>query len=216
MTLAKLLFGFNGRINRSQFWLGNALASVGGIALVYAVGYGFGAFKATLALSWLSLPFILVAMTWSGFALQVKRFHDRGRSGLWVLAPLVPLSMIVVAVLAGIAEHVKPTQTLPELTLWFGALTLINLWFFVDLGLLASVDGPNKYGPPPGSRPGPAPPSTPGREQDVMLKNAARALERAIDDQARATAAPPLAFASAPLASTLAPAGFGRKPAQPR
>ncbi|MBL8536946.1 MAG: DUF805 domain-containing protein [Hyphomonadaceae bacterium] len=209
--LVKLLFGFQGRINRGQFWLGNTLAGMGGVMLVYAVGYGFGAAKETLALSWLSLPFILVAMTWSSYALQVKRFHDRGRSGYWVLAPLAPASMIVGAVLAGIGDNIKPALMLPELMLWFAILGVINLWFLVDLGMLPGVDGPNKYGPPPGAGSVAVAASTPENSQ---LRNAARAIDRAIGDQPSAPPAPrsaPAAYAPAPLAPS--PVAFGRKPA---
>lgn len=208
MHLAYLLFSFNGRINRRQYWLGNLLAGIGGIALVYAVGYGFGAFKATLALSWLSLPFILIAMTWSGFALQVKRFHDRGRSGFWVLTPFAPLSMIVGAILVGIAEHVKPAQMLPELALWFGILALINLWFLVELSMLGSVEGANKYGDPSGAPRAPNPQRPP--EPNAILRGAEQAIERAIAQQAQA----PRPVAATASSSAAAPAGFGRRPAR--
>lgn len=209
MNFAYLLFGFHGRINRSQYWLGNVLAGVGGIALVYAMGYGFGALKATLALSWLSLPFILIAMTWSGFALQVKRFHDRGRSGFLVLAPLAPMSMIVGAILVGITEHVKPAQMLPELTLWFGILGLINLWFLIELGMLGSAEGPNKYGDPPGAPRIPRPQHP--DEPSTALRGAEEALARAIAQQAQT---PTARATPAPLAAPQAPASFGRRAAR--
>lgn len=212
MNFAHLLFGFHGRINRRQYWLGNVLAGVGGIALVYAVGYGLGAFKATLALSWLSLPFILIAMTWSGFALQVKRFHDRGRSGFWVLAPLAPVSMIVGAVLVGITENVKPAQMLPELALWFGLLALINLWFLVELGMLGSAEGPNKYGDPPGAPRAPNPQRPP--EPSAALRNAEQAIERAIAQQAHAPLTRPARATATPPSSAAALAGFGRRPSR--
>ncbi len=34
---------------------------------------------------------IFVAAVWIGFAVGVKRYHDRGKSGWWVLIVLVPV-----------------------------------------------------------------------------------------------------------------------------
>lgn len=86
MDLQQMLFSFSGRLNRQPYWL-----------------FGFGAAVATGALSGtlgavlpevLALPGVLVlsaASLWIGLALGVKRAHDRGRSGWFILLFFIPL-----------------------------------------------------------------------------------------------------------------------------
>jgi uncharacterized membrane protein YhaH (DUF805 family) len=57
---------------------------------------------------------------WWYFAISVKRMHDRGRSGWWVL-----LMFLLSFVLIG------------------------SIWWLVDLGILEGEEGPNKWGPNP-------------------------------------------------------------------
>ncbi len=35
---------------------------------------------------------LAVLVIWTGLAIEMKRWHDRGKSGLWVLLPLVPIA----------------------------------------------------------------------------------------------------------------------------
>lgn len=96
--MANLLFSFRGRINRAKFWL-----IVLGILVVELVLFTvLGGNAAQLAepqevfdsLGWaggavLSIFFAIVA--WVSLAIGVKRFHDRDKTGWWVLIALVPL-----------------------------------------------------------------------------------------------------------------------------
>jgi len=106
MSVWKLLFSFEGRIQRSRFWLG-VLCWLGiewGGYLVFAVlrrsfeAHPFG--FAFLGLIWGT------ALTWALVAIQVKRWHDRGKSGFMVLILLVPVlgavwSFVELGLLAG-------------------------------------------------------------------------------------------------------------------
>ena len=83
---SSFLFSFNGRINRKPFWLFQlgwilAFGAIGGIANV--LGGESGA-------SMIFLIPILV-LIWSSLAVQVKRWHDLDRSGLWVLIMGIPI-----------------------------------------------------------------------------------------------------------------------------
>ena len=89
--MLSLFFSFHGRINRAQYWLGSFMSSFIGfvlIAMIVSVGAGAamdaagkGAkFAIALSSMLLALP-VLALMSWSGLAIQVKRFHDRGRTG---------------------------------------------------------------------------------------------------------------------------------------
>lgn len=88
--MKNLLFSFNGRIRRMHFWLavlglgvvsgallticlmlmrnGGAMTIVGGIA-------AFG---------------VLVVTVWAGLAIQIKRWHDRDKSWVWMFISLIP------------------------------------------------------------------------------------------------------------------------------
>jgi uncharacterized membrane protein YhaH (DUF805 family) len=88
-----LLFSFSGRIGRLPYW---------GVSILLGFLY--------LGLRWLipesvvtdpnaqiGIPTLLVALValvvliWISLAIMVKRFHDRDKSGLWVLIMFVPV-----------------------------------------------------------------------------------------------------------------------------
>lgn len=98
-----LLFSFTGRANRAKFWLVLIVTDIVGMILfgiIGAIGGGsmmpdasgnmsmgggtMGFVTAVLAL------IVLIAMVWIGLAVAVKRYHDRNKSGWWVLICLVP------------------------------------------------------------------------------------------------------------------------------
>jgi uncharacterized membrane protein YhaH (DUF805 family) len=106
------LFSFYGRIGRGGFWLG-LIAGIVAIAAAFAIAYlVFGMpFSATNAdgtplISGSPMPpdakinysvpgLIIVGIgyilgLWISLAAQVKRWHDRGASGWWVLINLIP------------------------------------------------------------------------------------------------------------------------------
>jgi len=98
IDLSHLLFRFDGRISRGAFWLGAFLAWV-------YYGLAFTTFElitgttidplhpwasnggsAAQHLVWQVLLLSSVAVVvWIDLAVQIKRWHDRGKSGWWVL-----------------------------------------------------------------------------------------------------------------------------------
>lgn len=87
--LRTLLLGFRGRLARKPFWLygvvGVSLAQLIAYALLGIAGVGERAADAISTL----------LVVWPGLAISVKRWHDRGKSGWWVLINLIPLVGIV-------------------------------------------------------------------------------------------------------------------------
>ena len=80
-----LLFSFDGRINRGRFWTGYVLV-IAMIALAGAVGISVNSNT-----SYVIYALVFLLAFWPSLALYVKRFHDRGKSGWWVLISLIPV-----------------------------------------------------------------------------------------------------------------------------
>jgi hypothetical protein len=149
----------------------------------------------------------------------VKRFHDRGRSAWFALAPFVPGLIIVTTVIGGVMTNAPPDAVVPQIVPWIGISGLINLAVFVDLGLMPGTEGPNKFGDPPGS----GSPSTQFKPAGAApapssLNNAASALDAAIAQRktpnlsALGMAPRTAVAASAPmLARPATPTSFGRR-----
>jgi len=86
MDIKWLLFSFDGRLNRQPYWIvvlvmGLVNGGLGGSGLDATMGGGEGL---------LSLAVGLVSL-WIGLAVQIKRWHDRDKSGWWALLNFVPV-----------------------------------------------------------------------------------------------------------------------------
>jgi len=229
VSLVNLLFGYSGRINRMQYWLGSfgagfAIGVVTFIVVFMLMSASSASKDAMLFAGPAGLVFIGLVMLVAGYiqsALAWKRFHDRGRPGWLSLAPMIPLMMILVTVASGVASNAPPQDVIGPAYMWMMLIFPINLWFFIDLGCLPGQAGPNKYGDPPAGGGGymPAAPRTPAAPTNAApvsamssLFGAQSAMERAIAEQARATVAPRPAMASAGVAAGAGGApSFGRK-----
>jgi uncharacterized membrane protein YhaH (DUF805 family) len=97
--MINLLFSFQGRINRAKFWLVHlgifvveaiVLSLMGGTAAIISGNYeqiivvSGGATGAVWTI-------VGVLAFWISLALEVKRWHDRNKSGWWMLIILVPV-----------------------------------------------------------------------------------------------------------------------------
>lgn len=203
MGLLKLLFSFKGRINRSQYWLGSLGVGFGSVFLIIflmlvagpsgAGDKGQAMMHAITAFSLIVFPVSLVA-GWAGMALQVKRFHDRGRSGLFAMAPMLPIAMIFMSFVGGAMSGQDAGQVARAIGGWMMLLWAIQFALFIDLGCLPGKDGPNKYGDPPGSAAPSAPraPSASAPPVTAPLFGAQSAMDRAIAEEARKQQQPPV------------------------
>lgn len=92
--MKQLLFSSRGRASRATFW-GVGIGWAVAIGLVAGAAVAFNrepepstAVNLTLSL----LMFVmLVAAVWSGLCLGIKRYHDLGKPGAWVLIQFVPV-----------------------------------------------------------------------------------------------------------------------------
>jgi uncharacterized membrane protein YhaH (DUF805 family) len=96
--MTTLLFGFQGRTNRAKFWL-VALAIFVVEAILFAV-LGSNVAMAddpqeALArmgpVTSIVLLLFGILVTWISIAVGIKRFHDRNKSGVWILIIFVPV-----------------------------------------------------------------------------------------------------------------------------
>ena len=120
-----LFFSFDGRISRSEYWLGvGALLSCAFLTGLFAVA--IGAMKNALPqplhlilamLVGLLAVCVMITFMFGHLALVVKRLHDHNMSGWWILAQVIP---------------------------YIGPFCL-----FVILGCLRGTQGPNQYGEDP-------------------------------------------------------------------
>lgn len=105
MRITDALLSPNGRLSLSGFWMGCfvlaalsslAVLSLGSLSDMLARQDGWGGdspLRASLVDQglrplWIALV-LLVPVGWMGFCLVVKRWHDRGRSGWWLVLPLI-------------------------------------------------------------------------------------------------------------------------------
>jgi len=96
--MANLLFSFQGRVNRAKFWL-VALGIFVVEMIVFAATFGGAAMSgdpeqmasAIGPLAGIVIFVFVVIATWISIAVAVKRYHDRNKSGWWVLIVFVPV-----------------------------------------------------------------------------------------------------------------------------
>jgi uncharacterized membrane protein YhaH (DUF805 family) len=158
MDWTTLLFSFNGRINRAKYWLAVLIYMVVWTAFFVIIFVWLGglnvdnlwSFAGKGLLIWLVGLILLILGTWSGFAVGVKRLHDRDKSGWWILLFWLGPSML------GGGQTMTPD--LGGGFILSLAATAIAIWAFVELGCLPGTPGPNQYGPDPlGANPAFAP-----------------------------------------------------------
>jgi uncharacterized membrane protein YhaH (DUF805 family) len=82
--MKELLFSFQGRVTRKSYWM-FALAVIGVMVVASVVDVVVtGGSPVVTALA-------ALVVVWPSLAVQVKRWHDRDKSGWWVLIALVPV-----------------------------------------------------------------------------------------------------------------------------
>jgi uncharacterized membrane protein YhaH (DUF805 family) len=132
-------FSFQGRLNRAPYWQSAILAWLGATVsafVVYTVGTLFPPLRLLIVLP--VAAGLLVVLS-----LFVRRLHDRGKSGWWLLVMYLPA--LLFSALGTVAS-----ASAPDAGAALRALGLpFSIWMFVELGCLRGTRGPNRYGPDP-------------------------------------------------------------------
>ena len=163
-SFGQFYFSPYGRISRSQLWLRWVLPYTG-IVVVFRVFQAIAgkASTAGIAISIILGIFSLVAF-WPSIAVQIKRIHDRNKSGWYILIYFIPailfgISLLIwlgavflVAIDAGkdAAAAIGSLGALGVITIILGVVTLcIAIWFFIEFGCLRGTIGANRFGADP-------------------------------------------------------------------
>ena len=95
--MMNLLFSFQGRVNRARFWLVHVGIIVAEIVIFMIAGGAAlmadpqAAMAATSNASSLFSLVLFIPIFWISLAITVKRYHDRNKSGWWILIVFVPV-----------------------------------------------------------------------------------------------------------------------------
>lgn len=133
---------FQGRVRRHEFW-----HYVLALVVIYVIaGILQSVIGSHLLTSLLSLGLFL-----PNLGMAVRRLHDTGRSGWWVLIGVIPFAAMIVltamAIMTGsLGTMFLTTMLLPILML--AAAALLIYWYAQP-----GVVGPNEYGPDPKGAP---------------------------------------------------------------
>ncbi len=132
-----VLVSFDGRVGRGAFWRVFA-------AIVFVwVCTGIVSAGLLSGRAGVIVPYVVFAAIAYGYlAAAVKRLHDRGRTGWWLLPVYGPGLAVAAAV-----ELLGLDPTTSGLQIAFGLAVLPTVWAFIELFLMPGTPGPNDYGP---------------------------------------------------------------------
>lgn len=155
MAIVGKLFGFEGRLRRRDWWLGHLAILVVSYLVWRAAAQLSGTTTAELTAANRTSLFgagLYLAFLWPQLALDVKRLHDRDRTGWWLVAFYAPLRFWTFTTAAEPGRLDRMGWTSP-LTLYLVAAFVVLV---VELGLRDAAPGAERFGPPP-KPPRPAP-----------------------------------------------------------
>ena len=141
MNWGHLFFNFDGRVNRSRFWIAAVI-----FAVIYAVmiilDYVTDHSVVIQALNGMLGIVMLIA----GISVGVKRLHDRNKSGWYLL--LFYFAPCTLAALSVLTDAFVEDSTIIATVLGLLAFA-IGVWAFIEMGCLRGTVGVNQYGPDP-------------------------------------------------------------------
>lgn len=143
--LLYLLFSFEGRINRAQWWLGLVITGVVNVLGGMLINPDFFFAEELPPPSWPDTIWQIVLL-YPLTAITVKRFNDTDRPALagYLFAPLGAALYL--------GPHVKqwvgPVEPMQSLSVLLPMLAYF-VFAFIDNGFVPGTKGPNRFGPDP-------------------------------------------------------------------
>lgn len=165
LTWTKLFFSFRGRISRRTFlWQGNSVIGIVLAILIIVGGNLVSRFRGDPVIDeqlssdtiniLIGLGICSTPLLWAVLALNVKRLHDRNRSGWWLI--LVWLVSTLVSWIGPRFPEV-PEPSVPNkvdlgiilFAIALLALSVANPYLFIEAYLIRGNSDPNNYGDGP-------------------------------------------------------------------
>lgn len=128
---------YRGRLNRIQLLWRHAVVCFAGAAVGILLIAIASMFSSTNAAATLVMPIVMIVVMYVDLSLVVRRFHDVGLSGWWLL-PVFGLAAVLFWFSA-----ISPS---PWLLL---AIFPVNFGYLILLFLVPGSRGANRYGDPP-------------------------------------------------------------------
>jgi len=129
-TVTKHYVDFNGRVGRAQFWWY--------VLVSFLIGFAVGIVANIIHLPLLS-SLVSLALLLPNLGMGVRRLHDTGKPGIYILIPIVPSVLAVVFLMM----LLWPIAMICWL-LTLAAAVLLIYWY-----IQPGDAGDNAYGPPP-------------------------------------------------------------------
>lgn len=157
--LVEGLFGFEGRMRRSEFWMLNigigAIKFVLALVIGGAMGLGMGDQQGLFVRLGLDALFF-----WPALAFAVKRGHDRNRPAAFSIgltAVITAMALWLVFLSASVTAAAGTADMGAVAVIGIGSLIYIALliYWFVDYGCLDGTKGRNRFGASPKGLKGP-------------------------------------------------------------
>jgi uncharacterized membrane protein YhaH (DUF805 family) len=145
------LFSPFGRVSLGQVWFWFLLPVF--IANVVAAVVDIVAFETAPEETGPVTALLGFALAWPSIAVSVKRYHDHGMTGWWVLIGAIALGIATASGLAAAALWADPGAAPPLLmVMTFAISAALALWVLARCYLLPGEPRANEHGPPPGDR----------------------------------------------------------------
>lgn len=152
MWLVRLFTSFQGRIGRRAYWFGLIVLilispfSISAVLSADPFQAAIGAIRNFGLIGLLWALGLLIPLA----ALNTKRLHDLGKSGLIAILFYAPAAVSVISNFTGwqpggLGDAISWTLALA------GVAGAAGAWFLFKLGFYSGTEGPNKYGPDPSS-----------------------------------------------------------------
>jgi uncharacterized membrane protein YhaH (DUF805 family) len=149
--MINLLLGFEGRISRTQFWLGVVIIVAAELILMWLLDIPYFPTEMKDVSARLIEFALQVILLYPTAAIAVKRLHDRNQPGVYVLWLVGLMLLIAFTNLLGLTQDPENPGWL-DWVLGFCA-AVVCLAFLVELGFRRGTAGANQYGPDPRGQP---------------------------------------------------------------